>query len=168
MLLIEQDLGTWWSTCIYAFFRTCFSAIVYAFLFSGGTSIKNLMQKKKKHLEKTVLIFTFLEQLEFYHKCCSSLCLLENIIGSASQVERPSVQDLHVIKWVWWFYAQLTLKWAMHIKLGFSGNYSVVLKNVFANSVVKLCLINWSLFPSNTKSPCWIVCCFANSALENC
>lgn len=81
-------------------FRTCFSAIVHAFLFSGGTRIKNLMgkKKKKKHLEKTVLIFAFLEQLEFYHKRCSSLCLLENIIGSASQVERPSVQDLHVIK----------------------------------------------------------------------
>lgn len=74
-----------------------------------------------------------------------------------------------VIKWVWWFYAQLTLKWVMNIKLGFSGNYTVVLKNVFAELYSKvLCLINWSLFPSNTKSPCWIVCSFANSALKNC
>lgn len=71
-----------------------------AFYPVGGASIK----KDTKKLEKeAVLVFTFLEQLEFYDKSCSSVGHLENIVGSISQVERPSVLDLQVIKTVWWF-----------------------------------------------------------------
>lgn len=70
-------------------------AIVHFFLSSGGASIKKGMQK---FLEKeAVLVFTFLEQLEYYDKPCNSLCLLENIVGSISQ-EKGLCQDLHVIK----------------------------------------------------------------------
>lgn len=65
----------------------------------GGASIK----KGNKNFRKSFVSITFLEQLEFYDKSYSSLGHLENIVGSISQVERASVQDLQVMKTVWWF-----------------------------------------------------------------
>ena len=70
-------------------------AIVRALLSSGSVSIKKGTQK---FLEKeAVLVFTFLEQLEYYDKPCNLLHLLENIVCSIS-LSLTSVQDLHVIK----------------------------------------------------------------------
>lgn len=67
-------------------------AIACAGLSSGGASIKKWMQT---FLEKeAVLVFTFLEQLEYYDKPYNLLCLLENIAGNISQVRRASVARL--------------------------------------------------------------------------
>lgn len=74
---------------------------MHASLFSGVCQHK---ERDTKILEKeAVLVFTFLEQLEFYDKSYRSVGHLENIVGSISQVERASVQDLQVIETVWWF-----------------------------------------------------------------
>lgn len=74
-------------------------AIMHAFLSSGGCQHE---ERDTKNLEnESVLVFTFLEQLEFYDKSYRSLGHLENIVGSISEVERASVLDLQVIKTVW-------------------------------------------------------------------
>lgn len=73
-------------------------AIMHVFLFSGGCQHK---ERDTKILEKEiVLVFTLLEQLEFYDKSYSPLGHLENIVGTISQVERASVKNLQVIKTV--------------------------------------------------------------------
>lgn len=73
--------------------------------FGTCNSARFLTQCRCKHEERDARMFRkgnswylhFWNSLKFYDKSYSSVCLLENV-GSISQVERASTQDLYVIK----------------------------------------------------------------------